>query len=141
MRYVTLLAPAALQRVQLALEGLSIAVPLRNAAELIAELDSPSELCVILSPALVTLVEAQEIVRRIVRFPRPVIFYTSITKEAMEAAVLFARGTHAEFIFVDSANERSALARALLLAPDMELGEELAMALQDRLAILPIQLR
>lgn len=141
MRYVTLLGPVAVQRVHLALQGFSAPVPLRNAAGLISELRNSSELCVVLDPALLTLTDAQEIVGLIVRFPLSVVVYTSVTKEAMELAVLFARRTSAEFIFAGSTDERAGLARALLLTPDVKLAEGLVNALQDHIAVLPVQLR
>jgi hypothetical protein len=112
---------------------------MRSYVELFSVLQRPEPMCVVLDPALINSAVAEELSKYMMH--RPLVVYASITKEAMETSVILARKTGAQFVFAGSTNERSALSRALLLAPDVEMGMGLLAAIDFRLQILPQQLR
>ena len=109
--------------------------------ELLAELASPRDECLVLDPALITPANAERIAADLAEFPRAVVAFSSVSTVALESAVILAQRTAARFVFRGTPNERSALERALLLTPDSALGTALLSALESHLGNLPTGLR
>ena len=89
--------------------------------KLLAELASPAADCLVLDPALLTPSIAETVSAHLAEFPRDVVAFSSVTTAALESAVILAQRTSAHFVFRGTPNERSALERALLLTPYVEL--------------------
>ena len=108
---------------------------------LLAELVSPRDEGIILDPALLSPSIAETLASSIVEYPRALIAYSSVTTAALESAVILAQRTSARFVFRGTPNERSALEQAVLLLPDINLGNELVVLLEHNLELLPPGLR
>lgn len=137
MRYVTLLGPSALSRVRVALEGHGAIASAGSASELADHLGGDSEACLVLDPSLLTASSADELAQHCAMHPVAIVVYGSVTHQALESTVTLAQRTAAQFVFHGVPNERSALARALLLAPDPRLGAMLATTLAPQITLLP----
>ncbi len=124
-----------------ALAGHGTVDVLLGVRELLAELASPRDECIVLDPALVTLADAESIAAWLTKYPRPVVVFSSVTTAALESGVLLAQRTSARFIFRGTPNERSALECALLLTPDAPLGVALLAILEDNMNRLPSGIR
>jgi AraC-like DNA-binding protein len=109
--------------------------------ELLVELASPRDECLILDPALFTPAVAETIAANLTEFPRAVVAFSSVTTSALESSVILAQRTAARFVFRGTPNERSALERALVLTPDSTLGTALLAALDSNIKRLPSGLR
>jgi AraC-like DNA-binding protein len=109
--------------------------------ELLVELASPRDECLILDPALFTPAVAETIAANLTEFPRAVVAFSSVTTSALESSVILAQRTAARFVFRGTPNERSALERALVLTPDSTLGTALLAALDSNIKRLPSVLR
>jgi AraC-like DNA-binding protein len=141
LRYAVLLSPQALARVHTALAGHGTVDVLLDVRELLVELASPRDECIVLDPALVTPVNAESIAANLAEFPRAVIAFSSVSTAALESSVIFAQRTPARFVFRGTPNERSALERALLLIPDSMLGRTLLSMIDENMTRLPVSLR
>lgn len=137
MRYVTLLGPPALARVRVALEGHGVITSAGSASELAEHLGGDGDVCLVVDPSLLTAAGAEELAERCAINPVATIAYGSITHQALESTVVLAQRTVAQFVFHGTPNERSALARALLLAPDPTIGARLVDALTPQIGQLP----
>ena len=109
--------------------------------ELLTELASPRDECIILDPALVSPAIAETIAANLTEFPRALVAFSSVSTAALESSVILARRTSARFVFRGTPNERSALERALVLTPESTLSAELLTALDRNLKRLPTGLR
>jgi len=109
--------------------------------ELLTELASPRDECIILDPALVSPAIAETIAANLTEFPRALVAFSSVSTAALESSVILARRTSARFVFRGTPNERSALERALVLTPESTLGAELLTALDRNMKRLPTGLR
>ncbi len=112
-----------------------------DARDLLARLTTPRDACLVVDPALITPDDVANIASNIAEFPRAIIAYSSVTTAALESAVVLAQSTAARFVFRGTPNERSALERALLFAPDSELGPTLLAILNGSMSRLPTGLR
>ncbi len=130
-----------LARVHAALDGEGSVDVVMDAHDLLARLTTPREECLVIDPALIMPADVASIASNIAEFPRSIIAYSSVTTAALESAVVLAQNTAARFVFRGTPNERSALERALLFAPDSELGPTLLAILSDNMNCLPAGLR
>lgn len=137
MRYVTLLGPPAVSRVRVALEGHGVITTAGSAAELADHVGGDGEVCLVLDPSLLTTDGAAELAERWTMHPVATVAYGSITHQALDSTVILAQRTSAQFVFHGTPNERSALSRALLLAPDPAVGARLVDALAPQIRQLP----
>ncbi|MEO7041988.1 MAG: hypothetical protein ABI035_06995 [Gemmatimonadaceae bacterium] len=137
MRYAVLLSPQAIARVHTVLAENGTIDVLLDTRALLAELVSPRDEGIILDPALLSPSTAETLASSIVEYPRALIAYSSVTTAALESAVILAQRTSARFVFRGTPNERSALEQALLLLPDINLGNELLTLLARNLELLP----
>lgn len=136
MKYLALLGAPALVRTQTILGPTAVSI-MQSSAELIAALDAQADECIVLDPSLLTPSDAKKIAVRAAKYPVSIVAYASLTNEAMEACVILARQTNARFVFRGSANERAALARTLIIAPEVELGDALVARLSAHISALP----
>jgi len=127
--------------VHTALAGYGTVDVLMDVRELLVELASPRDECLILDPALLTPAVAETIAANLTEFPRAVVAFSSVTTSALESSVILAQRTAARFVFRGTPNERSALERALVLTPDSTLGTALLAALDSNIKRLPSGLR
>jgi AraC-like DNA-binding protein len=127
--------------VHTALAGYGTVDVLMDVRELLVELASPRDECLILDPALFTPAVAETIAANLTEFPRAVVAFSSVTTSALESSVILAQRTAARFVFRGTPNERSALERALVLTPDSTLGTALLAALDSNIKRLPSVLR
>lgn len=141
LRYIVFLAPQAMGCVYSALEGYGAVDSMPDVQRLIAALALPHDDCVVLDPALLTADNAQAIVANLAQFPRPVVAFSSVSTAALDSIVILAQRTPARFLFRGIANERSALARALLLPPDAELCAALLSRIDAHMELLPPAIR
>lgn len=141
MRYIVFLAPQAMGCVYTALGGYGIIESIPDARQLLAALAFPHDDCLVLDPALLTSGTAQSIAARLAQFPRPVVAFSSVNITALENAVILAQRTPACFVFRGTANERSALERAILLTPDVELWTAILARIDSQLNLLPPAIR
>jgi AraC-like DNA-binding protein len=109
--------------------------------ELLIELASPHDECIILDPALLSPANAETVAANLTEFPRALVAFSSVSTAALESSVILARRTSARFVFRGTPNECSALERALVLTPDSTLGAELLTALDRNMKRLPAGLR
>jgi len=140
VRYVTLLGPPSIAMVKSTLGGVGTTCAVRTLSELIRKLKEPQESCVILDPALLSSVAAEEVAKNTAQLPCHLVLYASITPRSLEASVILARKTNAQFVFSGAPDEKQALARALL-PPDVETGVHLLAALHSQVELLPQPLR
>lgn len=136
MTYLALLGAPALARTQLILGATAVSV-IQSSAELIAALDAQADQCIVLDPSLLTPADAKRIAERAAKCPVSIVAYASLTNEAMEACVILARQTDTRFVFRGSVNERAALARCLIITPEVQLGEALVARLSAHISALP----
>lgn len=141
MRYAVLLSPQAIARVHAVLADNGTIDVLLDTRALLAELVSPRDEGIILDPALLSTSVAETLASSIAEYPRALIAYSSVTTAALESAVILAQRTSARFVFRGTPNERSALEQAVLLLPDINLGNELLVLLEPNLELLPPGLR
>lgn len=137
MRYAVLLSPHAIARVHAVLADNGTIDVLLDVRALLAELVSPRDEGIILDPALLSTSVAETLASSIAEYPRALIAYSSVTTAALESAVILAQRTSARFVFRGTPNERTALEQALLLLPDINLGNELVALLEPNLELLP----
>ena len=109
--------------------------------DLLSELASTREECIVLDPALISRANAELIAARLAEFPRAVVAFSSVSTAALESSVILAQRTQARFVFRGTPDERSALERALLVIPDSALGPALVSAMGQNLDRLPPTLR
>lgn len=136
-----LLSPQELARVHAVLAGRGTVDVLLNVHELLVELATPRAECLVVDPALITVANAEAIMVSLIRFPRSMVAYASVSLTSLESSVTLAQHTAACFVFRGTPNERSALERSLLLAPDSTLGLALLAILENRMNRLPPGLR
>lgn len=141
MRYAVLLSPHAVARVHTALSGHGTVDVLLDDRELLAELAVPRDECLVVDPALLTPALAEIVAARLQEFPRAFVAFSSVTTAALESAVILAQRSSARFVFRGTPNERSALERALLLAPDSTLGLAVLATLDANMSRLPSGVR
>ncbi len=141
MRYAVLLSPQAIARVHSVLADNGAIDVLLDTRALLAELVSPHDEGLILDPALLSTSIADTIASSIAEYPRALIAYSSVTTAALESAVILAQRTSARFVFRGTPNERSLLEQAVLLLPDINLGNDLLVLLEPNLELLPHGLR
>ena len=137
MRYAVLLSPQAIARVHTALAGHGSVDVLLDARELLAELASARDECLVVDPAMITPAAAEIVAARLAESQRPFVAFSSVTGGALESSVILARRTAARFVFRGTPNERSALERALLVTPDSALGVSVVAILAENLQKLP----
>jgi AraC-like DNA-binding protein len=114
---------------------------LLDVRELMLELAAPHDECLVIDPAIISVEHAEAIVVSLIKFPRALVAFASVSLAALESSVILAQRTAASFVFRGTPNERSALERALLLAPDSALGLALLALIETRLMRLPSGLR
>ncbi len=141
MRYAVLLSPQAVARVHTALSGHGTVDVLLDTRELLLELAGPRDECLVVDPALLTPALAEIVAARLLEFPRAFVAFSSVTTAALESAVILAQRSSARFVFRGTPDERSALERALLLAPDSTLGLALLSMLKENMNRLPSGVR
>lgn len=137
MRYVTLLGPPAVSRVRVALEGHGVITTAGSASELAEQFGGDGEVCLVLDPSLLTAANAEELAERCAMHPVATVAYGSITHQGLDSTIILAQRTSTQFVFHGTPNERSALSRALLLAPDPAIGARLVEALAPQIRQLP----
>lgn len=137
MRYVTLLGPPSLSRVRVALEGHGVITNAGSASELADHLGDDGEVCLVVDPSLLTAAAADELAQHCAAHPVATIAYGSVTHQALESTIILAQRMATQFVFHGAANERSALSRALLLAPDPAIGLGLVDSLAPHIHQLP----
>jgi len=141
VRYVALVGPAALKRIDSVVGGAGSVVPAQTISDLLAAMRSPISVCAVIDPSLLTPADATAIVQQFASAPQTLVVFAQNAREAFESSIILAQGTPAQFVFQGMPNETPALAQALLLAPDAYLGYAVADALGAQLASLPPQLR
>ncbi len=114
---------------------------LLDTRELLLELAGPRDECLVVDPALLTPALAEIVAARLLEFPRAFVAFSSVTTAALESAVILAQRSSARFVFRGTPDERSALERALLLAPDSTLGLALLSMLKENMNRLPTGVR
>lgn len=114
---------------------------LSDVRELLVELVSPRDDCIVLDPSLITSDVAETIAANVAKSPRAIVAYSSVTTEALESSVVLAQRTAARFVFRGTPNERSLLEQALFLPADSNLGSELIFLLQRNMSRLPLALQ
>jgi hypothetical protein len=141
MKYVALLGQSALQRARAAVKDNDSIVVVDSFVELLRRLSDVSDECILVDPSLLTTANAEALSNHLGENPRAIVAYSSLSKEAVESCVVLARETASRFVFRGASNERSALARALLIAPNTQLGNALVSRLSDHIAVLPRDIR
>lgn len=126
-----------MSRVRVALEGHGVITAAGSAAELAEHFGGDGDVCLVLDPSLLSVASAEELAERCAMHPVATVAYGSISHQALESTVILAQRTAAQFVFHGTPNERSALARALLLAPDPAIGARLVDALAPQIRLLP----
>jgi hypothetical protein len=124
-------------RVRAALEGHGVITNAGSASELADHLGGDGDVCLVIDPSLLSAAGAQDLARHCAMHPVATVAYGSITHQALESTVILAQQTLAQFVFHGTPNERSALSRALLLAPDPTIGLRLVDALAPNIRQLP----
>jgi hypothetical protein len=141
LRYIVFLAPQAVGCVYSALSGYGMVDSMPNVRQLVAALALPDGDCLVLDPAQISADDAQLIAANLAQFPRPVVAFSSVSTAALASIAILAQRIPARFIFRGSANERSVLARAILLSPDTELCAALLSRIGGCLELLPAGIR
>jgi AraC-like DNA-binding protein len=141
LRYIVFLAPQAMGCVYSALGGYGTVDSMADVRQLVAALALPHDDCLIIDPALITADNAQLIAANLAQFPRPVVAFSSVNTAALDCIVVLAQRTPARFVFRGTANERSALAHAILLSPDADLCAALLSRIDVQLELLPPGIR
>lgn len=140
MQYLVLATRQNAQRIQAIVGRLGQVVHVASGSDLLHEMRSSFECCVVVEPVLLTAAAAAALVQQATRGSVSVVVYASMVRESFEASIIIAQGAPAEFVFRGLPDELSALRKALLLAPDAGLGRAVIRALESRLAALPPQL-
>lgn len=141
MKYVALLGQSALQRARAAVRVHAGIVVVDSFVELLRRLGEASDEGVLVDPSLLTAANTEALSDHLAGNPRAVVAYSSLSKEAVESCVVLARGTASPFVFRGASNERTALARALLVAPNTKLGDALVSRLSNHIVVLPRDIR
>lgn len=141
MQYVVLAGRAMQRRIEGVVGSAGSVVPARDLAEFLAGMRNPATVCAVVDPSLITPADAAAIVRQFASAPQAIVAYAPAVREAFESSIILAQGTTAQFVFQGMPSETPALNRALLLAPDANLGRMLTTALAPQMAALPPQLR
>lgn len=141
MRYVALVGPPALRRIEAIVGSAGTVVPVQDVSGLLASMRSAAGICVVVDPSFLTPSDAAMVVSQFASVPQSIVAYAPTVREAFESSVVLAQGTAAQFVFQGMPNETPALRQALLLAPDIDLGRAVTEALAPNLEALPHQLR
>lgn len=141
MQFLTFVSKTALRRITATATPFGSVVAVANLAALKTCMRSHAESCIIVDPALLSVVEADEVAKVAAELLRPVVAYTSLTQSAMQSAVVLALQAHAQFVYQGTPDERGALTRVLVAIPGPELGGALVAALSPRLDHLTPPLR
>jgi hypothetical protein len=141
VRYVALVRPPTLRRIETIIESVGTVIPADDVVGLLSVMRSTADICAVIDPSLITPDDAAAIVRQFGIVPQSIIAYAPVMREAFEASIVLAQGTPTQFVFQGMVNEAAALRQALLLAPDAGLGQALTTALSPYLGVLPQQLR
>lgn len=140
MRYVALIRSAAVRRVRTAIGNAGELSSVPDVCALLDIVRAGCELCIIVDPTLLTCGGAKALAAEIETAPQPVVVYAPALAEALEPSVVLAQRIAAHFVFQDAHDEKSALARALLLMPDESLGGAIIASLEPELGRLPQRL-
>jgi hypothetical protein len=141
MRYVTLLGVLEMTHAVTALGGHASVIGVSSFAELMKKLENAPFDRIVLDPSLLTAADANTIVAYSKKHLVSMVAYTSFSPTALEACVILARNTSAQFVHRGSINERFTLKRALFLAPDAQLGQALLARLSKQMDLLPCEIR